>query len=258
MRETKCPFCGREVAKGKYCIFCGNPLRGTAAAAAQKAAKNGGAAPSGKEDGAVWNPEEAYAVSRFRSILVWTLIGVIAAVIAAVWTGNLNADSRRTSSRPAETQNPFDPVPRISFSISCGIQPDMTLEEMSVCMENNGFERLGKPYRHADGSYQMFSGRKFLGANTEYSLAVAVEEGEDAPARGILHYFLETTGTNYRMMNRGPVFNTVLTNLMLRLGSPELRRDCFRWQAEDGTVTLRYIVDSEVEVQYVREGGEQV
>ena len=240
MKEMKCPFCGREVTRGKYCIFCGNPLRG----AESKPAGNAAGARSGKEDGALWNPEKAYAQSRFKRILLFAVITVFAAAAAGIFIAQ-----RRTDSRTGIFSGRSNP-----FSASCGIQPGMTLREMTACMEAFGFQALGDPYQHAAGSFQMFYGTTVWGETTEYSLAVLQDDGKGGEQRAVLHYLTEPEEKTWTFENRGPVFRNLLNALTRQYGTPAEERSSIpviSWQVEGGTLFLRYIVDSEIEIQYL-------
>ncbi len=249
MKEVKCPFCGREMARGKTCIFCGNPLKGSPA---KNGADSRAAGEAPKEEDLRWDPEKVYQQSRGRKILVFSMIAVLAVSMAIVYAAN-----RETTSKEETWTSILSQEPGRSFSASCGIQPGMTLREMSACMESYGYEILGKPYTHAGGTYQMFSGSTVLGQETEYSLAVLQKREQEPTQRAVLHYYMEPAGKTYTILSRGPVFDSLLRSLMVRYGTFEELTypvNAFVWQADGGLISLRYIVDSEVELQYLQEG----
>ena len=240
MAEVRCPFCGREVIRGKYCTFCGNPLKG--------ARPEKGGSQARKTDDERWDPETVYRQSRARVILTGFLLFVLAASAALIILVN-----RKPAQKEPEIWIPGSGLPASSLTVTYGMTGGMTLDEICEAMEKYGFVRLGDRYTHADAIYQMFNETEIFDCETEYSLAAKWKNGQQA----ILHYFTEKPG-NYTLDMSGWVLTRIRMGCTILYGEPTRHEgypDAWIWSVGEGTLVLRYIVQGEVELQYCIEGN---
>ena len=251
MKEVRCPYCGREVSRGRYCIFCGNPLR-----SGIKETVHPDAAAEKRDDGAVWDPAAAYARSRGSKALGFFLLALFASVTALII-----GLSRQPAVPKSVTVQPVETLPGRStaFSPSCGILPGMTLPEMKKSMEAHGFHAMGDPEERAGETRLRFKGSRVLGESTEYSVIVLQTGEKGVSRRSVIHSFIESPGGPYSLLKRGPVFEKLLTHLFLQYGDLDLdpRGSAFIWETDGGVLTLRYTPFSRIELEYVQEAVEE-
>ena len=225
MKEIKCPFCGRENTRGKYCMFCGNPLAGGTAVRDEKATAK-------KEDGQRWDPETVYVQSRGRTIAILAAVIVVIACVAVVLV----------------TQQSIPAKPERAFAAPIGTPGAKSLKEMTAMLKKAGMKPSGASYTLLDTNNQHFDPFVILDENTYYSVA-KIKEGEEIV---VAHVFEEERGKTYTMSNQGPVFKRLLEKLTEKYGESVIKRtqDYYYWIQQGDMLVLYYTYDGKIRLEF--------
>jgi len=225
MKEIRCPFCGRENTRGKYCMFCGNPLAGGKAVSEDKET-----AQSQR-----WDPETAYARSKGR-LVAFAVVVVIAVVIVSVIYG---------------TQMPALLNRNLAFSAPLGTPGATGLEEMTATLKEAGLKPVGNHYQFGDSIYQQFESSSIMGEKTSYSVA-KVEKGNRIM---VSHAFTEDKKKFYTINNPGPVFGRLLEQLTNEFGKPVIQgaENYYYWTRKKDILALYYGYDNVIWLSFYAE-----
>jgi len=228
MKEIRCPFCGRENTRGKYCMFCGNPLAGG------EPVRIVGKASGRKEDGERWDPETVYVQSRGKAIALFAAITVLIACVAAVLL----------------IQQRTPGVSYRAFAAPLGTPGASGMEEMIGMLTNAGMSPVGDTYKFNDTIYQQFGPFSILDENTSYSIA-AIQDGTEM---AVAHAFDEEAGV-YTIRRQGPVFARLLEKLTKKYGKPVIRgtQDYYYWTEQSELLTLYYSYKGEIRLEFHEE-----
>ena len=204
MKEIRCPFCGRENSRGKYCMFCGNPLAGSKAANRDSRTGNAGDKTGRNRDEMVrWDPETVYNQSRGRKIALLIAAALLAAIAAVVYITQVSA--------PADSQHPF--------AAPLGTPGATTLQQATSMLKKAGMKPVYDVYEIGKARYQRFDSFTILDEMSEYSI-VKVLEGTGVHVN---HVFREEKG--YCTIDEpGPVFGRLLKKLTAEYGEPMIRK----------------------------------
>ena len=226
MKEIKCPFCGRENTRGKYCMFCGNPLAGG------QAAGGGNDSARKREEGERWDPEKAYAQSRGRMIALAAAAVILIACIGVVLA---------VQPRPAGVSNR-------AFAAPLGTPGASSLQEMTRMLKDAGMKTIGNPYDFNDITYQQFAPFVILNEETDYSIAAVQRETEIA----VSHSFTEKSGGTYTLSKPGPVFEALLEKLTKKFGKPVIRgtQDYYYWKKDGSMLVLYYGYNNVIRLEF--------
>ena len=227
MKEIRCPFCGRENTRGKFCMFCGNPLSG-----AKPAGK--GADASGVPDAEQrWDPETAYTRSKGKTAVLVIVVAALLAVAAAICGTQAGISGR---------SGPFEaPI---------GTPGANNLQEITEVLRKAGMVPAGNTYEFAGNTYQPFEPSVILGETTSYSMAT-VQEGAGI---GVFHAFDEEYG-DYSIDRPGPVLERLKKELTKRFGNPEITEtgEYLFWKREGDILALFYGYSSGIILEFYRE-----
>ena len=233
MKEVRCPFCGRENTRGKYCMFCGNTLAGSKpVSTGGNAGKGQGNTGKGQEENGLWNPEQAYGRSGRRlPVIVLTVVAAAAIVIALAYYVT-------STKGPAPLAQAFTPP--------LGTPGARNLEEMTKILEECGLERTWDPYQFSDTIYQDFAPSVILGEKTVYSTA-AVERDE---LISVWHVFEEEG--RHTIRTKGPMFEKLVQKLTERYGKYVIQggEDYYYWTRGEDLLTLSYGYDGKVMLKF--------
>ena len=225
MKEIRCPFCGRENTRGKYCMFCGNPLAGG------KTVRTGNETAGKQEEGQRWDPETVYVRSKGRAIAIVTAVVVLIACVTAVLL-----IQPRTETKPWR-----------AFAAPLGTPDATSLKEMTEMLKEAGMRTIGDPYAFTDTSYQQFGPSVILEEKSSYSIA-AVEEGKEI---AVAHVFTEEKGV-YSNLKHGPVFTRLKEKLTKKYGQPIVRGTTgyYYWSQQGDLLVLYYTNNSEIRLEF--------
>ena len=232
MKEIRCPFCGRENTRGKYCMFCGNPLAGG------RAAGTGGSTAGKQAEDQRWDPETAYIQRKGRTIAVLAAIIVLIACAGVVYSAQTRVPGRTQQAEQA-------------FQAPLGTPGASSLREMISILKSAGMTPRGKAYSFGSMTYQQFSPFVILDEKTTFSMA-EVREPEEII---VVHAFNEPEGKRYTISNRGPVFERLLEKLTEAYGEPSIRdaADYCCWLRGRAMLILYYGSNNAVRLEFHEE-----
>ena len=225
MKEIRCPFCGRENTRGKYCMFCGNPLAGGTTV------KTGKDTARKQDEEQRWDPETVYVQSRSKAIVILAAVIVLIACAAAVFL-----------------IQPHTPGTALKdFAAPIGTPDANSIQEMTKMLKEAGMKPIGEPYNLTGTSYQQFASFVILDENTRYSVA-AIQEGTEI---AVAHVFDEEKG-RYTIRNQGPVFGRLLEKLTKMYGNPVIKgtQDYYYWTKQGDMLALYYAYDGEIRLEF--------
>lgn len=225
MKEIRCPFCGRENTRGKYCMFCGNPLAGG------QTIRTRNDASDKQEEGQRWDPEMVYVRSRGKAIAILAAVIVLIACVAVVFI----------------TQPHTEKKPWRAFAAPIGTPDASSLKEMTEMLKEAGMKTIGDPYAFSDTRYQKFGPFVILEEESSYSVAAVQEEKEIAVA----HVFSEEKGA-YSNLKQGPVFNRLKEKLTKKYGQPIIRGTTgyYYWSQQGDVLVLYYSYNGELRLEF--------
>ena len=223
MKEIKCPFCGRENTRGKYCMFCGNPLAGGTAVRTEKT-KN-------QEEGQRWDPETVYVRSKGRSIAILATVIVLIACVTVVLLIQPQAQKK----------------PWRAFAAPLGTPDATSLKEMTEMLKEAGMKTTGEPYAFSDTRYQKFGPFVILEEESDYSVA-AVEDGNELV---VAHVFTEEKGAHSNQ-KPGRVFNRLKERLNKKFGQPIIQGTTgyYYWSQQGDILVLYYAYNGELRLEF--------
>ena len=228
MKEIRCPFCGRENTRGKYCMFCGNPLAGGTTT------RTDGRTARKQEQDERWDPETVYIKSKGRRIAILAALLVLAVSIAAVWF-----TQPRTSRTPGVSMH--------AFSAPLGTPGASGLKEMTAMLRETGMKPTGDPYQFSDTKYQHFASCMILDEQTTFTTA-ASQEGAGIT---VCHYFEEEAGW-HSIHNPGPVLERLLEKLKEKFGKPVIRgaENYYYWERDGSILALDYGYNGTIRLRF--------
>jgi hypothetical protein len=149
------------------------------------------------EEGAVWNPEQADREAKIRSLRLFAVILLIAA-LGAVWIYTVSEQKKRTG--------------EVDLSAS------LSFEEADQKLRSAGFTPLDEGYTHGSETLQTYYGRRVFGVMPVYS---ALESGlrENETYLRLSHIFEEDQLSS--PSRPGEIFQELMKNLTKLYGAPQ-------------------------------------